>query len=234
MSSRIRRNTGFTIVELLIVIVVIGILASISAVSYNGIQDRARLAVVQEDVNKIEDAIDVSQLDSRSYPTSITSCPTPPSGNICVVLNANNSVTYQAIPVSTGVAAAAYEFSVMNSRQFVYTSTLEKTSTNEFLMYTDVAPLIDKYGLVKYRIDFDIKSANTSNKNTVSVYMQNGSGARYSFWTNVTVTTSYTHKTIVVTPVVSNLSLTQSKLAFYGTYSTGNISTIKNVRIQLD
>lgn len=36
------RQTGFTIVELLIVIVVIGILAAITIVAYNGIQQRAR------------------------------------------------------------------------------------------------------------------------------------------------------------------------------------------------
>ncbi|MDB5168192.1 MAG: Fimbrial protein [Candidatus Saccharibacteria bacterium] len=39
-----KKQTGFTIVELLIVIVVIGILAAITIVAYNGIQDRARLA----------------------------------------------------------------------------------------------------------------------------------------------------------------------------------------------
>ena len=37
-----RTNTGFTIVELLIVIVVIGILAAIVIVAYNGVQNRAR------------------------------------------------------------------------------------------------------------------------------------------------------------------------------------------------
>jgi prepilin-type N-terminal cleavage/methylation domain-containing protein len=37
-------QSGFTIVELLIVIVVIGILATITIVAYNGIQDRARMA----------------------------------------------------------------------------------------------------------------------------------------------------------------------------------------------
>ena len=36
-----KRANGFTIVELLIVIVVIGILAAISIVTYNGLQDRA-------------------------------------------------------------------------------------------------------------------------------------------------------------------------------------------------
>lgn len=48
--------SGFTIVELLIVIVVIGILATISLVAYNGIQDRARSVkrqVALKDYDKI-------------------------------------------------------------------------------------------------------------------------------------------------------------------------------------
>lgn len=36
------KQTGFTIVELLIVIVVIGILAAITVVAYNGVQEQAR------------------------------------------------------------------------------------------------------------------------------------------------------------------------------------------------
>lgn len=46
------KQTGFTIVELLIVIVVIGILAAITVVAYNGIQDRtantARVTEIKE------------------------------------------------------------------------------------------------------------------------------------------------------------------------------------------
>lgn len=48
---------GFTIVELLIVIVVIGILAAISIVSYNGIQNRARDSTRRSDVASIQKAL---------------------------------------------------------------------------------------------------------------------------------------------------------------------------------
>jgi len=54
MSMPLLRNTkGFTIVELLIVIVVIAILAAISIVAYNGVQTRANNSTVKSDLNKI-------------------------------------------------------------------------------------------------------------------------------------------------------------------------------------
>ena len=49
---------GFTIVELAIVITVIGILATISLVVYNGVQDRAEYAKAQTDMQHLNDAID--------------------------------------------------------------------------------------------------------------------------------------------------------------------------------
>lgn len=48
---------GFTIVELLIVVVVIGILATITIAAYNGIQNRAKDAQIRQAASQIEKAL---------------------------------------------------------------------------------------------------------------------------------------------------------------------------------
>lgn len=72
MYTRLGRDTikGFTIVELLIVIVVIGILAAITIVAYNGVQNRANDAAVQSDVRKIGLALQNYVALNSSLPTS--------------------------------------------------------------------------------------------------------------------------------------------------------------------
>jgi len=59
---------GFTIVELLIVIVVIGILAAIVIVAYNGIQNRANDSRRVSDLEAISKALEEQYVDTGSYP----------------------------------------------------------------------------------------------------------------------------------------------------------------------
>ena len=63
-----KRPSGFTIVELLIVIVVIGILAAIVIVAFNGVQERSRLASMQSDLQSINKAIMMYHADEGHYP----------------------------------------------------------------------------------------------------------------------------------------------------------------------
>ena len=65
-----RNNSfGFTIVELLVVIVVIAILAAISIVAYNGIQTRARDSQRMTDIGAVQKALAMYRAENDSYPS---------------------------------------------------------------------------------------------------------------------------------------------------------------------
>ena len=86
------KQQAFTIVELLIVIVVIAILAAISIVAYNGIQNRARTSSVTSALSQAVKKIKVWQVDNPS---------TTPS-SLATVGVTSDDVTYQYSPGTNG------------------------------------------------------------------------------------------------------------------------------------
>jgi general secretion pathway protein G len=67
-TNRHNQTTGFTIVELLIVIVVIGILAAITIVAYNGVQAKSRDSARISKVKAMSKAIELYFVDNGRYP----------------------------------------------------------------------------------------------------------------------------------------------------------------------
>jgi prepilin-type N-terminal cleavage/methylation domain-containing protein len=67
------KKTGFTIVELLIVVVVIAILAAITVVAYNGIQQRARVSNLQNSLSSGSKALEVVKVQTGVYPDILPS-----------------------------------------------------------------------------------------------------------------------------------------------------------------
>jgi prepilin-type N-terminal cleavage/methylation domain-containing protein len=92
-------RSGFTIVELLIVIVVIGILAAITIVAYNGIQQRARISTVSSALTQAAKKLAVYQVDNTGYPAT---------GSLATAgVTDSQDTTYQYTGSSTGFCLTA-------------------------------------------------------------------------------------------------------------------------------
>jgi len=111
MKKWAQKQSGFTIVELLIVVVVIAILAAITIVAYNGIQNRAKNSAVQSVTSQVAKKISLWQVDNADQAPAdlatagVTSTAgsnyeyTPNGANWCVTVT-SNSVSYYASNVS--------------------------------------------------------------------------------------------------------------------------------------
>lgn len=80
------KQKGFTIVELLIVVVVIAILAALTLVAYTNIQSRARASQVSSALVQAKKKLEVYKVDNSSYPTT---------GNLSAAGISDAEVTYQ-------------------------------------------------------------------------------------------------------------------------------------------
>ena len=70
IKSMNRKAYGFTIVELLIVIVVVGILAAISIVAYNGLSGQAYDSSVQQDLRNMAQKFELYRVEKGAWPVS--------------------------------------------------------------------------------------------------------------------------------------------------------------------
>ncbi|MGZ8225970.1 MAG: type II secretion system major pseudopilin GspG [Methylococcaceae bacterium] len=62
------KQTGFTLIEVMIVVVILGILASIIVPKIMGRPDEARTTRAKQDIRAIGSALDLYRLDNFSYP----------------------------------------------------------------------------------------------------------------------------------------------------------------------
>ena len=101
-------RSGFTIVELLIVIVVIGILAGLVFVQFNNVQGRARDTERKADIRLIESKLAEYRADNSAYPAALSSITDIPAD----ALSGPDSVAYTYTPTPTGCTTACTGYSI--------------------------------------------------------------------------------------------------------------------------
>ena len=71
MHMRVKDDKGFTLIELMIVVVIIGILASLAQPMFKKAVVKAREASLKEDLFNLRNVIDQYYADNSSYPNSL-------------------------------------------------------------------------------------------------------------------------------------------------------------------
>ena len=82
-TSLLRTSRGFTLIEIMVVVVIIGLLAAIVAPKILGRTDDARIAKGRQDIRALESALELYKLDNFSYPSTqqgLESLVTRPAG----------------------------------------------------------------------------------------------------------------------------------------------------------
>ncbi len=70
MRSRRNHQEGFTLIELMVVILIIGLLATIVVQSLRGATDKAKRTKAEADIAELKTALDRYYLDNGNYPTT--------------------------------------------------------------------------------------------------------------------------------------------------------------------
>jgi len=110
MTFQVGKQTGFTIVELLIVVVVIAILAAITIISYNGIQNRAKDTAVSAAANQNgKKVLTYAALNSDQYPLE--------------------SVYRTELAVPADTSSAVYDYYVSDNQKAFCISVTDSTSS---------------------------------------------------------------------------------------------------------
>ncbi len=70
MRPRLASEAGFTLVELMVVVVILGLLATVVMINVLPSQDRAMREKAKADISTLEQALDTYRLEMLAYPTT--------------------------------------------------------------------------------------------------------------------------------------------------------------------
>lgn len=134
-SSKQLSSPAFTIVELLVVIVIIGILAAITIISYAGVTVKADAAAIKSELESASKQLALFQTNNDYYPITNDCSTATSSTNICLKLNTKYNYTYTPNKATNPTGYVLYSsynntgYNISNTSSLTTTANLAQPSS---------------------------------------------------------------------------------------------------------
>lgn len=127
MSFQYKKTDGFTIIEMLIVVAIVGILSMMAHGYFAGVKERSRDSVRITDIDKMSLVLDLYYSSCKQYPETLATS----TANGCPAGTTLGTFATEGIPVDL-VSGSAYGYSTSGAGSshdaFVIRATLERNS----------------------------------------------------------------------------------------------------------
>jgi general secretion pathway protein G len=132
-TRRTRRDSGFTLIELMVVMTIIITLAAIGVAVYGNSVKRAKEATLKEDLFRMRDAIDQYYADKGKYPPSLdTLVEDRYMRSVPVDPFTNSAETWQTVPAEPDPANPSAEAGIYDVRSGSDETALDGTKYSDW------------------------------------------------------------------------------------------------------
>lgn len=227
------KNNGFTIVELLIAIVVIGILATITVVVYVGVADRADKVALSSVQNQVDKSAKIGHIKGGVYPETVEGCamvPVNPYTEVCSSNSGRLKWTYYDNTYNdsnliglqyTKRITPGYGLLITSGKHFAYTQTEEFIHNAGWRVnFVEMKGLIRNSNLKPVAVKFDAKSEYASSVATMRLVANGNSLVDGAYIVNsdnaidINFTDSYRTYEIEFTPIATEYTTHGARLVF--------------------